>query len=53
MNLLSLLDIGIVLSDAAQCKFIHKINFMWNVHMFILFWDSIGVTEEMVNDDAP
>ena len=37
MNLLSLLDIGVVLSDAAQCKFIHEINFMWSVHVFVLF----------------
>jgi hypothetical protein len=37
MNLLPLLDIGIILSDAAECKFIHKINFMWSAHMFVLF----------------
>jgi len=42
MNLLPLLDKGIVLSDAAQCKFIHEINFMWSVHMFVLFWHSAG-----------
>jgi len=36
MNLLPLLDIGIILSDAAKCKFIHEINFMRIIHMFVL-----------------
>lgn len=53
MDLLPLLDIGIILSDAAQCKFIHEINFMWSVHMFVLFGHSAGVTEDMVDEGAP
>lgn len=36
MNLLPLLDIGIILGDAAQCKFVHEINFMRSIHMFVL-----------------
>jgi hypothetical protein len=42
MNLLPLLDKGIILSDAAQSKFIHEINFMRSVHMFVLFLHSAG-----------
>ena len=53
MNLLSLLDIGIVLSDAAQCKFIHEINFMWIVHMFILFGIQLAVAEDKLYERAP
>ena len=36
MNLLPLLDIGIILGDAAKCKFVHEINFMRSIHMLVL-----------------
>jgi hypothetical protein len=36
MDLLALLDVGIVLSDTSECKFIHEINFMRSIHMFVL-----------------
>lgn len=53
MNLLPLLDKGIVLSYAAQCKFIHEINFMWSVHMFVLFGTQLVVACVMLDEGAP
>jgi hypothetical protein len=43
MNLLPLFDVGIILSDASESKFIHEINFMWSIHMFVLFYIKLVV----------
>ncbi len=48
MNLLSLLDIGIVLRDTTKSEFVHEVNLVGGSHVFVLenafsYKDTAGV----------